>query len=424
MSENHSTPCAAAGKPAKPYPEFPLFAHAAGVWAKKIRGKLHYFGPWSDPDGALKKYLEQKDALHAGRTPRPETEGLTVKALANTFLNHKKALRETGELSPRTWDEYKETTDLLVSQFGKGRLVEDLSPDDFAALRKKMAKRWGPVRLGNVIQRVRSVFKFGTDNGLIVKVVRYGVGFQRPNQTTLRKHRAKQGKKLFKPEQVRSIIEAADVQLRAMVLLGINCGFGMADCGQLPISALDLDAGWVDFPRPKTGVERRCPLWPETVAAIREALACRPEPKQSEHAGLVFLTRQALPWHKNNASSPACFKVGTLLKDLGVKTRKGIGFYTLRHTFRTVADKTKDQVAVGHMMGHAPKGDDMANTYREEIDDERLLAVTNHVRSWLFQTGLKAAQPASPAEPAPSAIDGAGGAPDQPAPLAHPAQSE
>jgi hypothetical protein len=75
MSDAHSTAPPAPGKPskpAKPYPDFPLFAHAAGVWAKKIRGMLHYFGPWDDPDGALAKFLEQKDAPHAGRKPRPD----------------------------------------------------------------------------------------------------------------------------------------------------------------------------------------------------------------------------------------------------------------------------------------------------------------------------------------------------------------
>src|SRR5215510_5952637 len=109
MSEPHSTTparpdkTAKPAKPGKPYPEFPLTAHPAGYWCKKIRGKLHYFGPWADPDGALAKYLEQKDALHAGRKPREDAGATTVKEAANHFLNAKQARVDSGELSPRTW---------------------------------------------------------------------------------------------------------------------------------------------------------------------------------------------------------------------------------------------------------------------------------------------------------------------------------
>jgi hypothetical protein len=193
-SEKHSTPRPGRSKPAKPYPEFPLTPQPAGYWCKQIRGKLRYLGPWDDPDGALAKYLEQKDALHAGRLPRPDPQALTVKDAANAYLNHKKALLDAGEISPRTWGEYKETCDLIVSSFGKSRLVADLGPDDFAALRKKMAKRWGPTRVGNVIQRARGVFKFAADNDLIGRAVRYGQGFHRPSAKVLRLHRAKQGR--------------------------------------------------------------------------------------------------------------------------------------------------------------------------------------------------------------------------------------
>src|SRR5262245_18982688 len=119
MSEIHPTAPGKRVKPAKPYPEFPLTAHPVGQWCKKIRGKLYYFGLWDDPDGALAKYLEQKDDLHAGRTPRPDPEALTVKDACNSFLNAKRDKMEAGELSVRTWAKYKEITDLLVQAFGK-----------------------------------------------------------------------------------------------------------------------------------------------------------------------------------------------------------------------------------------------------------------------------------------------------------------
>jgi integrase len=385
MSADNSTtppPSGKPTKPSKPYPEYPLTAHPAGYWCKKIRGKLHYFGPWNDPDGALDKYLREKDALHAGRKPREDGEALTVRDAANVFLNAKKSLLDSGELSPRTFGDYKEVCDLIVSRFGRGRLVSDLAADDFAKLRDRMAKRWGPVRLGNAVQRVRSVFKHVFDAGMVERPVCFGPGFKRPSAKVLRLHRASQGMKLFTAEEIRRIIVAADVQLKAMILLAINCGFGIADCGRLPLPAVNLETGWIDFPRPKTGIARRCPLWPETLDALRAWLAVRPEAKSEESAGLVFLTAQLRPWAKEDMSSPLCFKVGRLLRSLGINGRKGLGFYTLRHCFRTIADEARDQPAADLLMGHARE--DMASVYRERISDERLRAVTDHVRAWLF----------------------------------------
>ncbi|HEV3260887.1 MAG TPA: tyrosine-type recombinase/integrase [Gemmataceae bacterium] len=381
------------GKPAKPYADFPLFPHATRRWAKKIRGKMHYFGPWEDPDGALAKYLEQKDALHAGRKPRAESEGLTVKELANAFLNAKQALEDAGELSPRTWTEYKAMADELVAHLGKSRLVADLDAEDFAALRNKLAKKWGPHRLKKAVQYIRSIFKHAYESDLIDRPVRYGPGFKRPSTKTLRLHRAKQGPKLFTADEIRAMVQGmlvvrtegpemvqASVQLKAMILLGINCGFGNADCATLPRSAVDLDTGWIDYPRPKTGISRRCPLWPETVRAIGDALTKRPEPKDPSDGGLVFITKYGLPWGKDIADSPVTKETRKLLDQLGIDGHRN--FYTLRHTFRTVADEAKDQPAADFIMGHEVPH--MSAVYRETISCARLKAVADYVRTWLF----------------------------------------
>ena len=81
-------------KARKPRPDFPLFPHATGRWAKKVRGRLVYFGKVADdPKGqaALARWLEQKDDLLAGRTPRVAGDGLTVRDLCNRFLSNRQA---------------------------------------------------------------------------------------------------------------------------------------------------------------------------------------------------------------------------------------------------------------------------------------------------------------------------------------------
>jgi len=78
----------------KPYIDFPLFPHPTGRWAKKVRGKLCYFGStMADPQGeaALSVWLEQRDAQLAGRTPRATGEGLTVHQFCNRICEARNA---------------------------------------------------------------------------------------------------------------------------------------------------------------------------------------------------------------------------------------------------------------------------------------------------------------------------------------------
>jgi hypothetical protein len=99
----HSTRSKKPTKPEKPYLDFPLFPHATRRWAKKIRGKLHYFGPWDDWQGALDKFQEQRDDLMAGRTPRGNRDGLTIRDLCNRFLTAKEVQRDAGDIKTGTF---------------------------------------------------------------------------------------------------------------------------------------------------------------------------------------------------------------------------------------------------------------------------------------------------------------------------------
>jgi len=89
---------------------------------------------------------------------------------------------------------------------------------------------------------------------------------------------------------------------------------------------VDLEAGSIDYPCPKTGIPRRCLLWPETAQAIRDALASRPKPKKEQHAELVILTRCGDSWHKDTPDNPISREMGKLLRALGINGRTGLGF--------------------------------------------------------------------------------------------------
>ncbi|HEY0982230.1 tyrosine-type recombinase/integrase, partial [Schlesneria sp.] len=353
--------------------------------AKKVRGEFHFFGPWRDPQGALEEWLRVKDDLLAGRKPRAKGDpgGPTVELVTNAYLTRKEQLYLSGDISKRTFEDAVKAGKRFATEFGKTRVVSDLQPDDFAAYRVKLAKTRRAVSLGNEIQQVRSILKFAYDEGLIASSIRFGAAFKKPSAKTLRIEGARHGARDLSSEEIRTLLDAADVHLKTMILLGINAGFGNNDCATLRKAAMDLKEGWLSYARPKTGMSRRARLWPETVKAIRESLKKRPQPKSDDDADIVFITKYGNSWSKNTTGNPVSLVFRRLLNESGLH-RSGIGFYSLRRTFETIAGETLDQPAVDLVMGHTPLGNDMAARYRQRISDERLEKVAEHVRKWLF----------------------------------------
>ena len=383
------------GKSQKPYPEFPLTAHPSGRWCKKHRGKQYYFGRIDDWQAAFGRYEREWPHIIDGRTPPPVDtgDGCTLRDLCNAFLTSKRNRLNSGELSSHTFAKYYETCELLIRQFGRDRRVDDLRPDDFETFRAALANGCGVVTLKSKINRCRVILKFAHDNRLIDVPVAFGKAFDRPSEKTLRKARNEAGPRMFESPEIRAMLDNADTVLKAMILLGINCGFGNTDVASLPQSSVDLESRWCDFPRSKTEVNRRVPLWPETTAALRNALAVRPEPRDSDDSNLFFVTRQRNRFVRvrESQTTPGRYvtidavarRFGPLIRKCGVNGRKGLGFYTLRHVFETIAGESRDQVAVNAIMGHVDGS--MAGVYRERISDERLIKVTDVIHDWLFK---------------------------------------
>lgn len=359
-------------KPEKPSPDFPLTPHSSGKWCRKIRGLIRYFGRWEDPDGALAEYRAFMAA--AGPAAAGDAQaGLSVKDAANGFLEAQKRRQEAGEITERTWVEYRRTLQRCADAWGSKRMLASVGSDEFMAYKDSLGKRWNVVGVGNEITRIKTWLKWLADEGYI-NPIRFPRDFRKPSAKAARRLRREAGPKLFTAAEIWAIHDESATQLQAMILLGINAGLGNTDCEELPAHA--IVGNLLNFPRPKTEMPRLAILWPETLGAINRAAQAVRRQKGPENAlPRIFQRRNGRQWTTDD-----------IAKDFRIaRCRAGVergGFYWLRHTFRTVADECGDQPAVNLVMGHVDAS--MAAVYRETIAVSRLEVVAAHVHHWLF----------------------------------------
>lgn len=360
--------------------KFPLTLHPTGQFCKKIRGKLYYFG--TNKKAALKRYIEQAAYLHAGKGTKPNSSNnnLSLKIVCNLYLDYQESRATIAEITRSyVYDQTRLLRD-FVRYIGPNRIISSISTIDLQNYRKKLVKTGKAAdTINNRITAIKAMYNWALNNEVISST---------PNLKAIKKVViSKAEKPTFSIAQIQQLLQKACIQMKAMIWLGLNCGFGCTDCAELKWENFDLKKARVCFPRGKTGIGRNLPLWPETIEALNNV------PKSGE---LVFYTSKGNSWvrtiqstdnngrekyTKENAISK---KFSKLLKKANVKTEKGVGFYTLRRTAATLAARSGDPFAVQRLLGHADLK--MATTYVQDIS-EQTDRVINNSRKLIIQDG-------------------------------------
>lgn len=383
----------------------PLFLHkASGNWAKKVLNKTVYFG--KDLDAALKRWADEKDYRLAGRPVPKDDPSPTLQELGNLFVDScKRKSQQTGKPSGRSISDYVTTISRIIAIRGKDSRPEWWTPSDFAEIHQALydpierttAIRGGvkgrdilqrsPVTVGNDIRRIRIFLKWCADNKHIAHVPTYGSEFSPQSIADQRKARSLRGRRDLPSKELRLILDECNVNLKPLVLLAINAGIGNLDLALIPkdqFSSNVLKQEFADLPRHKTGSDRKFWLWPETRKAIADYIKARPTPIGMKNSDFLFLTKFGQCWVRDVDGGHQDAITKAFEKARNAAGLKRWTFYDLRRTFATVAAETQDVGAIKMCMGHAVPKNDMTALYTQHISDERVKAVCQHVRKWLF----------------------------------------
>ena len=190
-------------KPAKPYPDFPLFPHATGRWAKKIRGNFHYFGKWDNWQDALTLYQKQAATFTRDVSLREDPGGATIKDLLDQFLSAKKHLVDTGEIAQRTWDDYDTTCRKSWRSWAMSGWLPTCGPMIWGAP-SPFCQGAGHGNDGQRYPLDAVLFKYAYDAGLDRAADPIRTSFKPPSRKSLRKARQEKGPRMFQADEIRA----------------------------------------------------------------------------------------------------------------------------------------------------------------------------------------------------------------------------
>jgi hypothetical protein len=172
-------------------------------WAKKIRGKTHYFGRIEDGwQAAEDLYNRKREDLHAGRKPRDNDDQNTVANLCDSCLAAGEVRVDNGEIRRTSWEDSLECAKLFAGFLGKTRSIDSLRVLDFEEFRNHLVKRFNVTTVAGHIARIKAMLQWAYDVELLDAPICTGANFKRPPASQFRRHRSSKPAQSYQPGEV------------------------------------------------------------------------------------------------------------------------------------------------------------------------------------------------------------------------------
>jgi hypothetical protein len=205
------------------------------------------------------------------------------------------------------------------------------------------------------------------------------------------RHLTRKGEVLdvFSVIELRKLYQAADQQVRAWMLLGLNCAFTQVDLSDLRVYEVEQGAKeWrIERAREKTNVDGSWVLWPETVAAMRAVQA-----PENEHERWFLSPTKKLLVQRDKRSDYVARQFSDLVHTLGMKCPT---FKSFRKTSATVMLKLSGSRAFQDAQTAHSEGYKMAQHYAdrqwEPLHDYQRKMREHFTEMWSHQRNLKPA---------------------------------
>jgi len=222
-------------------------------------GKRIYLG--SDKEQALEKYHRLGLGLQLTAVEEIAPNPLiSAKELANRFIAAQRANWRNPETTLKCYTGW-------LGRFLRDHprlMAADLTVEVFADWKLSLKERkYSAESINHYLSAVRAMYTFAEDTDLIRKAPKL-----RRVKNEARVKLGAKDKPLYTPKDLQKMLGKADLQMKAMILLALNCGFGPKDVRDLTWSHIDGER--VTLPRSKTGICQTYLLWAEVRTLLVE----------------------------------------------------------------------------------------------------------------------------------------------------------